>query len=671
MARALVTVLLASFLTPGPLVCQAPQPPPLAGGSPAKSQGSGPVSPPLSGAAGQANPSAAAEPGSIPGTVPGPRKILGNAAALEGGVLPGARVWVTPLADPRQHLGETQADSRAEFTLELREGTDLSGLILKASTQSGLEGCELLDLVPIAGDTRVRLLLRKPGENYDEPSLDAADVWLVERLARLRRSRQDSKSKLQEAKISKPRRPAAPWEQLVDVMSVLRRSPTPEMQLRAAISLMRVGAWNSAGTVLAAVSEPQTVREKAVLEGVRLNFLRRPEEAKRILAQALGDEQEDSLPQLELGRAAVMAEDWPTALQRLDPVLRNKRLAPYGHYLRARSLLALGDLEGAAQEANVLTQKVKRKRLPGPVQSFVADVRGRLEERSIQAVQSIITQPVAELVKAVPNLASLDTSIPPAGQELSAILQRVGANIEKFFRDFSTTAALEVIRQARLDSKGKSNSVRRVEMYYVFLQKKIKGQPLLEEYRGTGDGRLLQIGGLEDGYMVTSGFASSLVVFHPFFQSGMEYRYLGRQEMAGRPVHVVGFAQRPEASRGIGIFRSTHRKGTAVVYVQGVAWISADQFQVLRLRTDLLQPLKDVELHRQTSEIDYRPYHFMASPKTFFLPSRVTVSIQWGRRRLRNEHIFSRFWLFDVEIESEDPRAVSRAAEAARPGGSQ
>jgi hypothetical protein len=331
--------------------------------------------------------------------------------------------------------------------------------------------------------------------------------------------------------------------------------------------------------------------------------------------------------------------------------------------------MALGDLEGASHEAKALTQKVKKKRLPSPVQTFIADVLGRLEERSIQPLRSVLTQPIAELQKAVPNLADLDSTSSPPSEGLAGILKKVGANIEKFFRDFASTSALEVIRQARLDSKGRSHSVRMAEMYYVFLQKKSKGQPMLEEYRGTGDGRLLNIGGLDDGFMVTSGFASSLIVFHPFIQPGVDYRFLGRQNLSGRPVYVLGFAQRPQDSHAIGVFRSTHRKGSIPVHVQGLAWISADQFQVLRLRTDLLQPMKEAGLVRETSEIDYRPYHFVTSPKTFTLPSRVTVSIEWGRKRLRNEHIFSRFWLFQVDVESEEVGGGGKSSEVPRSTG--
>ena len=154
--------------------------------------------------------------------------------------------------------------------------------------------------------------------------------------------------------------------------------------------------------------------------------------------------------------------------------------------------------------------------------------------------------------------------------------------------------------------------------------------------------------------------ASSLILFHPDSQSDVDFRYLGRQEVAGQTAHVLGFAQRPADATALGVFRSTSRQGAAAVYVQGVVWISADQFQVMRMRTDLLQPLVEAELNRQTSEIDYRPYRFLTRSKSYFLPSRVTVSIEWRGRRLRNEHIFSRFWLFNVEAESGVDRRAAR-----------
>ena len=100
------------------------------------------------------------------------------------------------------------------------------------------------------------------------------------------------------------------------------------------------------------------------------------------------------------------------------------------------------------------------------------------------------------------------------------------------------------------------------------------------------------------------------------------------------------------------------------LFLQGIAWISPDH-RVLRLRTDLLHPVSNINLSRETSEIDYRPYHFLTSPTTFFLPNRVTVSVEWGRKRLRNEHIFSKFQLFNVDVH-EDSASTAPVLDATR-----
>jgi tetratricopeptide (TPR) repeat protein len=122
--------------------------------------------------------------------------------------------------------------------------------------------------------------------------------------------------------------------------------------------------------------------------------------------------------------------------------------------------------------------------------------------------------------------------------------------------------------------------------------------------------------------------------------------------LAGQLTYVIGFAQKPEMSTPLGRFIVTQQGSFTSLYLQGIAWISVDH-RVLRLRTDLLHPIPKISLSRMTSEIDYRPYHFLSSPTTYFLPNRVTVSVEWGRKRLRNEHTLSKFQLFKVDVHEE------------------
>jgi tetratricopeptide (TPR) repeat protein len=660
MARVLVTFLLAFVLVPTDLISQATLPTKSPDSSVADSQ------PPRkeSSASQDATPPARA---AVPAA--SPFALQGRALEIGGGVIVGATVSVSRFADPSRRLAETSTDSRGNFSLALPDSEKTSELVLKASTPSGLEGYELPGLISAGDDNLLRLRLRKPGENYDDPSADALDAWLLERLKVSCGPKPNPTcgSGTLGVMISFKRRKPAAWDRVAEALGLLREGDAPEVRLVAAAALMRLGAWQTAGAMIDGVKDSRFNLEKAVLEGVRLNFIRYPHEASQLLEHTLQGESVDPFVQLELGRAAVMEEDWPGALQKLDPALKEKKLAPYAHYLRARALFALGDIEAAAQEAKLLTRTVKKKNLPVHARTFIDDLQGRLDEKSIRAIRSVMTQPIAELQKAVPSLEKLDASPPLAGQELPVILKKVGDNIEKFFREFANTSSLEVLRQSSLDNNGRSHAIRRAEMYYVFQQKSLKGRPMLEEIRGTGDGKLQTIGGMEDGFMASTGFASSLIVFHPVSQPTVDYRYLGRQQMAGRTVLVVGFAQRPNEATPMGIFRSTARQATARVFVQGVAWISADQYQVVRLRTDLLSPIVEADLDRQTSEIDYRPYQFLTTSKSYLLPSRVTVSIEWRKRRLRNEHIFSRYWLFNVEADSSDDRQATRTAKIPQP----
>jgi len=598
--------------------------------------------------------------------------IKGEVQAIEGGGLPKAAVWVAALASPSRHLAETQTNAQGEFALPIDLGAASpkgEALIVGVSLPNYLEACDLVDPSDISSSSPLRLFLRSAVENYDEPDLDLVDAWLDQRLKQLGKAGRlpaASRRPLETALRLYQKRPLT-RESLIEVVRFLDPSDSPPVRLLRAQALIRLGAWSAAGKMLAP-HEPQdeALPEQLVLDGVRHNLLREPEEALRSLQKALEVLQEDPLTSLELGRAHLIAEDWAAALPHLDLASRERAFVPQARYLRTRALMSMGNLEDASYEAKVFL-KSGRKKMPASAQSFMSDVLGRLEERSIRAIDSVMTQPLGELQKAVPDLAELDRSGAPPPSGLPDFLKQVGVKVEKFMTEFANTAAIEVIRQARLDREGRPTATRAEEFYYIFMHREWNGRPWLEEFRATREGALTSLGGLEAGYMTTSGFASSLVVFHPDIQPGVDFRFLGQQRLGGRPTYVIAFAQRPGESRPLQSFRTRNGQKASPILLQGIAWISADQEQILRMRTDLLQPLPEVQLSRETTDIDYAPHHFASSPQTFYLPTRVTVSVEWERKRLRNEHIFSRFWLFKVDVKDQIPSdaAIAERAKAA------
>ena len=82
---------------------------------------------------------------------------------------------------------------------------------------------------------------------------------------------------------------------------------------------------------------------------------------------------------------------------------------------------------------------------------------------------------------------------------------------------------------------------------------------------------------------------------------------------------------------------------------QGLAWVDSESYEITRLRTDLLTPLPEFKLERETTEIAFGPVYFNSIGKGFLVPRQVSVTVDWNGKHLRNEHTYSDFKLFNVE----------------------
>ena len=438
-------------------------------------------------------------------------ELEGKVTSVEGEPLTGATVWVASFASPVQHLAETQTDSGGDYSLKVVlpfHPQAKGSMIVGANHPECAETRELVDLSGSVQASKMTLLLRRLDESLDGPSLDLIEAWLLPRLAGSRRCRRQPavSCRTLEATLTHLRKHPMDWVTLEQILQATRQSDLPEFRLLAALALMRMGSWEGAGRVLASNAQaPDISEEEFLLGGVRWNFLRRPEEARRDLEQARAIDPRSALIELELGRAAVQAEDWSAAAERLDRPLRDRSLAPHARYLRARAMMALGDFEGASLEAGVLAKDIRRKHLPPSVQSFVNDLQRRLQERSIQPLENVMTQPIAELRQAASELKDLDPSSPAPPGGLGEFLKQAGVTVEESFRDFSNTAATEVIRQTQLDRSGKPRTARSMECSYVFVHRTNNGHPEMEEFRGNREGQPLSAGSTDGGFMAASG----------------------------------------------------------------------------------------------------------------------------------------------------------------------
>lgn len=233
---------------------------------------------------------------------------------------------------------------------------------------------------------------------------------------------------------------------------------------------------------------------------------------------------------------------------------------------------------------------------------------------------------------------------PAQGQDqLPGILERVGQTCARRLVDF-----LNVTFDEQVVSKG-SMSYSRVarDFHYVVVRGPGGDLPAFTEYRTDLKGEPLNAASFWDFSMITSGFASSWAFFRPEERQDSHFRYFGTQTIRSRECQVVGFAQDPERATDLGVF---HMQGTSVnVVVQGLAWIDAQTFQVLRITTWLLAPRKDIGFSSQLSTVDFDPIRPAGTERVMWLPRDVQVEVLFRGRKVRNTHQYSNYKLFRVE----------------------
>lgn len=268
---------------------------------------------------------------------------------------------------------------------------------------------------------------------------------------------------------------------------------------------------------------------------------------------------------------------------------------------------------------------------------------------------SVVDIPIEQLVHEFPELKKLK---PAASQEsLSSILQKVGANVAALFNNFPNVTSREEVTEQRLTLTGITHDEIYQEFRYLALVSADKRRVGFQEYRTDSKGRILQRKGLDNGYLITQGFVSLPLHFHPFHQPDDRYRYLGQEVIKKRATDVVAFAQTARASeREKFIFNER----TVLVLVQGVAWIDAENHQIVQMRTDLGGPVPEIRLDSQVTRVNFTEIRFKGGSLRLWLPREVEVETHCYGETFRNTHSYSQYKLFTVQTQVTPGKAPSR-----------
>jgi len=267
---------------------------------------------------------------------------------------------------------------------------------------------------------------------------------------------------------------------------------------------------------------------------------------------------------------------------------------------------------------------------------------------------------IAELQLTVPELKGLK---PDSDQQtLAALLDKVGAKTLEIARNTPNLISRETVTELQPDFPAT-----RYDYDYLILTHMDGKRVGLDEFRvdlKTGDSfqtdqainsqpstwadverASRELATSQTGRQPNSqGFATSWVHFYPLNRPQSSFRFLGEQKMNGRRALVVAFAQKPQSV--VTPARFLFQGKTFPMFLQGVAWVDASDFRILRLRTDLLAPLPQVSLHRLTADIQFEPTRIAQVSSLISLPREVNITSQESGSTFQEIHKYSDYRLF-------------------------
>src|ERR1700687_640660 len=241
----------------------------------------------------------------------------------------------------------------------------------------------------------------------------------------------------------------------------------------------------------------------------------------------------------------------------------------------------------------------------------------------------------------------VDDSMPAVESMASCPLQKIqeeaGNRVSDFVDAVNRIAATESLENEVIDHSGLP--VRRASRNYSYVASVRQVRPgmyVMEEYRNGG----MDLDQFPER-IATLGLTALVMVFHPVYVGDYELACEGLSQWHGRLAWQGHFWQKPDKAARLRSYRVNAR--SFPISLRGRAWISADNFQVVSLETDLVAPVPQIQLRAEHIAVEYMPVKFASHNQQLWLPESAEIFFDYGTRRMHRRHHFRDYMLFAVD----------------------
>ena len=356
-----------------------------------------------------------------------------------------------------------------------------------------------------------------------------------------------------------------------------------------------------------------------------------------------------------LATAYAKTGDWKNA------TAHAQRAAVLAHDRGAPAVILLGDVQAAQGNWDLARVTWERVAAEFPRSLEVAEAKQKIatsngEHPSANAViGASFSMPGtmdAEIPKSLGDRAWAPADIDRKEYPVAAgipckaeeILPRAMHRMKSQLENFEKFAATEHIEHQELDKQGQAGPIKTRSFSYLVFIRPSKGESVfLEESR--------------DGATNTSAFPTSLAttglnslgvsVLQPEYRPGFDYKCEGLANVRGEAAWEIRFEEKKGANLDV---RRWQREGTIYnIPIKGRIWIASTSYDVLRVETDLREPVNYLELSVDHLQVDYGPVAFGNGQSKLWLPWSAEMYMELHKKRYHHRHFLTDYLLFGVD----------------------
>jgi hypothetical protein len=228
---------------------------------------------------------------------------------------------------------------------------------------------------------------------------------------------------------------------------------------------------------------------------------------------------------------------------------------------------------------------------------------------------------------------------------LDDVMKQAAARANELVDNLQKFDAIEHSQASRIDPDTHLNASDEARFDFVAELSTVNGNIVLKESRQEIDHNDPNAARMED-----VGLSALALIFHPNYAVDFNFQCLGAADWDGQPAWVVSFHQIKGHPSRLMRFRTT--TGVLDAHLKGRAWIARDSGQIIRLETNLMEPLGIVGLLGNSVAIDYAPVQFHSADVKLWLPAIAIAYSQYDKFTIVKKHTYTDFKLFSVGTQS-------------------